>query len=767
MSEPNIVKNTEILRTPVLRDFSVSVLLLLASRAAVFGTYPFGAAMFAACFDKSVAYLGITVMCIGLMTTGVGIGLVKYLIAVLLFWIFTRINPSFKWNKRIVESVACGISVFVGGLAVLTYSFVGMYDILMLFMESIVSAIMYIIFQKAKGLAEDSKHRNHASQDELISIAVCTGVFITGMSGIVFPLNISLAHIVAVYAVMCLAMHTSLASAGSGGLCIGFITDMSSVDSLITMGIYGISALFGNLLKSFGKFGVAIGFLGGAAVTLLYTQSTAALPVSVQDITIGVAAFVITPKGVHNKIGAFFSKSLSLEKVGVDVRVKEYLAMQLERSANAFKSLEECFSSASEKRLKLYNKEIGTLFDEVADRVCEGCSMAQKCWQSDFAKTYRNIMLLLDTIETKGILTIGSVPRSFRECCIRTELFVVEFNHVYELYKKNIVRTGEAVIGRDLVARQYHEISNLMNGMSKEIEAGFLFREDLENDIVNELDKLGITVFEVSIVEGENGKMEAYLNISSPKDTDAVAAALSEVTETPMGFDSSLKNGGLKFVSRPRFTVDIGVRRLSRDDSEISGDSITAFATEDYKFYVILSDGMGSGKEAMMESHVTLKLLREFLQSGFGIKTSINMINSALCLKLDYECFSTVDLMCIDLISGVTEFYKIGGAESFIYKNGSVETVYSVSLPVGMLPEVKIQCQTKKLGDGDVIMMMSDGISEAGYGAVRTEWLKKQIRTPYETMDDMAQDILDTAIKKAHNAVTDDMTVAAVRLQEV
>ena len=64
-------------------------------------------------------------------------------------------------------------------------------------------------------------------------------------------------------------------------------------------------------------------------------------------------------------------------------------------------------------------------------------------------------------------------------------------------------------------------------------------------------------------------------------------------------------------------------------------------------------------------------------------------------------------------------------------------------------------------------MMMSDGISEAGYGAVRTEWLKKQIRTPYETMDDMAQDILDTAIKKAHNAVTDDMTVAAVRLQEV
>ena len=93
----------------------------------------------------------------------------------------------------------------------------------------------------------------------------------------------------------------------------------------------------------------------------------------------------------------------------------------------------------------------------------------------------------------------------------------------------------------------------------------------------------------------------------------------------------------------------------------MSGDSIDTFVTEDYKQYVILSDGMGSGKRAMFESHITLKLLREFLQSGFGVKTSIDMINSALCLKLDYECFSTVDLLCIDLMTGICEFFKIGG----------------------------------------------------------------------------------------------------------
>lgn len=176
--------------------------------------------------------------------------------------------------------------------------------------------------------------------------------------------------------------------------------------------------------------------------------------------------FVLTPNKVQWYIKSFFARSLKLETVSADVRVKEYLSMQLEKSAKAFKSLEECFSNASEKRLKSYNKDVATLFDEVADRVCEGCPNAVKCWQSDFTRTYRSIMLLLDTIETRGILEFTSVPNSFKDKCLRPDLFVVEFNHVYELYKKNLVRTGEAVTSRDLVARQYKEMSSLMDTMA-------------------------------------------------------------------------------------------------------------------------------------------------------------------------------------------------------------------------------------------------------------------------------------------------------------
>ena len=345
MSQPAVKRqrNTEMLRAPSVRDVGMSMLLLLAGRASVLGLFPFGVAFFASCFDKSIAYLGITVLSIALMTSAGSAVLTKYLVAALLFWIYTR----FRNKENLVLDAACvGGAVMVGGLVFLIYTYVGAYDILMLFVESIVTSLMYIIFKKAHGLIANRKKRTQTAQDELISISVSVGVFITGLSGIVFPYNISLANIVSVYAVLCIALHGGIAAAGSGGLCIGFMSAMSSPSAVVTMGIFGISALFGNLLKSFGRFGVALGFLGGSAVALLYAGSASSLPVTIIETAIGAVLFVLTPNKVQGYIKSFFARSLKLETVSADVRVKEYLSMQLEKSSKAFKSLEECFSNA-------------------------------------------------------------------------------------------------------------------------------------------------------------------------------------------------------------------------------------------------------------------------------------------------------------------------------------------------------------------------------------------------------------------------------------
>ena len=114
MSQPAVKRqrNTEMLRAPSVRDVGMSMLLLLAGRASVLGLFPFGVAFFASCFDKSIAYLGITVLSIALMTSAGSAVLTKYLVAALLFWIYTR----FRNKENLVLDAAC-----VGG-AVMVYN---------------------------------------------------------------------------------------------------------------------------------------------------------------------------------------------------------------------------------------------------------------------------------------------------------------------------------------------------------------------------------------------------------------------------------------------------------------------------------------------------------------------------------------------------------------------------------------------------------------------------------------------------------------------
>lgn len=750
------------LRRPVLRDISLSALLFLAARASVIGMFPFGTAFFAACFDKGIAYIGVIVMCLGLVSAGAGIGTVKYLIAVLLFWIYIK-NSRVK--STAAESAVCGLSVLIGGASVLAYTYVGIYDVMLLLTESVASALIYAVYVKAKQFFEDRRERAHISQEELTAVAVCAGIFITGLSGINLPYGISLANIAAVYSSMCIALHSSLAASGSGALCIGFMSAMSSFNSVLAGGLYGLCAIFGNLLKSFGRIGIAVGFIGGAAAAMLCMPQSA-MPLGALDAFLAALMFVLTPKKVHKAINIFFSKSLHMEAVSADVRMKEYLSEKLEHAAGAFKSLNECFTDESNKRLNIYRREIGSFLDEMSQRACAGCSMSVKCWQNDFPRTYKSVMSLLETVESEGVLSAQSLSESFRSRCIRSDVFVTEFNHVYELYKKDLIRTGEAVTQRDIVAKQYAETAGLFENIASDILEGFTFREDYEENVVNELDKIGITAFEVSVVESSFGRIEVYLGLGIGIDISKTEMLLSRMFSMPIGLDKDYGGPLMKFVSMPRYSAQVAMRQIKSDESEISGDSVASFETDDRKKYVIIADGMGSGKKARRESRITLKLLREFLSAGFGVETSIEMINSALCLKLENDMFSTIDLLCIDLITGTAEFYKIGAAESLISRSGNIETVFSVSMPAGMIADIHPQGQMKRLSDGDTIIMMSDGISEADCGTVRTEWIKKKLRSDPKDAEALVQDILDTVIEKSHGMIGDDMTAAVVRIAE-
>ena len=55
----------------------------------------------------------------------------------------------------------------------------------------------------------------------------------------------------------------------------------------------------------------------------------------------------------------------------------------------------------------------------------------------------------------------------------------------------------------------------------------------------------------------------------------------------------------------------------------------------------------------------------------------------------------------------------LGAACTYIKRGNWVECIKSTSLPMGVLEEVDMETITKKLYDGDFVIMVSDGIVDA------------------------------------------------------
>lgn len=148
----------------------------------------------------------------------------------------------------------------------------------------------------------------------------------------------------------------------------------------------------------------------------------------------------------------------------------------------------------------------------------------------------------------------------------------------------------------------------------------------------------------------------------------------------------------------------------------VSGDSVLCSHLRHGEYLLALADGMGKGEKAAQESNLTLNTLYNLLRAGFEPELALRMINSLLLMKSTDEIFSTVDMGLIDLYTGRLRMFKIGASTTFIKRNGKVQAIKAASLPLGMVEKITVDSIEVNLRKGDQIIIVSDGITEAGRG---------------------------------------------------
>lgn len=223
------------------------------------------------------------------------------------------------------------------------------------------------------------------------------------------------------------------------------------------------------------------------------------------------------------------------------------------------------------------------------------------------------------------------------------------------------------------------------------------------------------------------------------------------------------KTGGLleeKRNGKVRFSLEVGLAQVARNGHSVSGDSYAILPLKGGKQALLLSDGMGSGREARQASLSAVRLMERLLVAGFQQEMVINTINTLLRLRYPAEKFATMDLALLDLCQGEIELYKLGAPPSLIKNGVSVQVIGTGSLPMGILEEITPERKSFSVSEnGTTFVMLTDGLWDEPADD-ENNWLIVALK---ELRHDHPQIIADRLIEEACNrsprGVKDDLTV--------
>lgn len=639
-------------------------------------------------------------------------------------------------------------------------------------MES--SLVLLVSFLLQKGISALLERERYLvlTREETISFVLLAGGALAGISTLQRGLQQSFLPMAASFCLLFAARQEGIGGGAAAGVFLGFLLFLCGGIDMPLFIALALGGMLSGCVRDFGRMASALAMVLSPCVFLFYIDAEKLQPFWLGGLISGAVLFCLFPKGILEKISGARATETPADRY---TKLKEMTEEKLLECSAAFEALGKTFRR-QEKGLE--KGEVSRLVDLIAGKVCQGCGLAHYCWEEELYRTYSMAFSALSLCEEGGRLRKTDLPNYFQETCPRLDGFTEVVNEVYELYRRDRLWGSRLSECRELVGQQMAAVGEIMQTLSGQMELDCVFLEGAEEALRTALKKQGLHPLKLSVTE-EKSRRGRQVRITLPACggkgvcRDKILPTVKKVLNCPMVLleegtckvDGEGRSCVLCFREEPVFAIHTSTAFSPAEEGKPTGDAAAFLETEKGRALLALSDGMGTGEDAAKESRTAIELLEQFTEAGFDRELSVKMINSALLLRRGEETYATLDICEIDLFDGHAEFVKLGAAASYLWRNDRVISLRSATLPAGILKQVVPEKNEMLLKDGDMIFMVTDGITDALGGEEQTaRWLKgKLLAFPVSNPEDAAEYILQEAKKERKEDRRDDMTVLAGR----
>lgn len=408
--------------------------------------------------------------------------------------------------------------------------------------------------------------------------------------------------------------------------------------------------------------------------------------------------------------------------------------------------------------------------DYVAEEVCRKCSRREICWNQQYSRTVDGFYHLRPQLEQTLTPAEEQLPPEFGEC-VQPRQLARAAGRGYALFRQRREARLRTQAMRSVLTEQYGAMASSLAALGDQLSRTGTPEPGKSARVQKLFSSLGLEPLGCMVTREVTGKLTVTVTVArmelSPEELAELAGEVGEICRHPLGLPQVLHcrtATTLTFPEKPLYIPRFGV--AGSPAHQVSGDVTRQFCDGTGKGYMLLCDGMGTGKPAAVDGTLAAQLTARLLLAGFDSTAAARLVNVALGLKSQEEGGATLDLLTLNLYTGQGLLFKAGAAPSFLIRGGKVRMLEGNSLPVGILPQVVGSSTPLSLSPGDYLVMISDGVLDDG-----PEWVMHQLSLcAGRGMDpgQMARSLVESARRRTAGLghPPDDMTAAVCLLEQ-